>query len=167
MICFLWKSRRETERTEQYCKKTCSLCSISVSDKTENAVGAGELSLGTAMLGRKEAEMKHHQQGWISFSHGKSCLWNPVSPGAIIQTTPAPNDMQQIVKQLSSYGQMLLKQKSKMAVPAWLFYAFQWFRQEHELLMSLIQNWSTERFPKNKGSKEREHILLDWQRFIP
>lgn len=39
----------------------------------------------------------------------------PSSSGAIIQTTPAPNDVQQIVKQLS-YAEMLLKQKLNLAI---------------------------------------------------
>lgn len=40
----------------------------------------------------------------------------PSSSGAIIQTTPAPNDVQQIVKQLSSYAEILLKQKLNLAI---------------------------------------------------
>lgn len=95
VICVLWRWR--TERTERYCKETCSSCSTSVSDKTENAIEIGELSLGTAMMGRKEAEIQSFSKAG-SHLPWQELLVEPSSSGAIIQTTPAPNDKQQIVK---------------------------------------------------------------------
>lgn len=55
---------------------------------------------------------------------------------------------------------MHLKQKSDPVISAWLFYTCQWFKREHELLISLIQGSKDEIFLRNKASKER--VPFSW-----